>query len=216
LAKFTQEFVRRDIEGVLLKDAADDDHRVGSHDVDHLVAAKLLEMIGANDHVLVTKPNIIYARLELNDIVNMRLIFNRPVHATTNATQRVFSTGVAAGQLLKRRDHAICIETAIRKVDVLINAKLQLSALLRSCRIDSSRSQAFKMVQTLIRIHDVNRLMATPESFFYEWKQNPILFVGAVEKSADMTRLVELGTGKRDGGRNLLHSAPGAFDYSAT
>ena len=48
--------------------------------------------------------------------------------------------------------------------------------------------------------------MATLESVFYEWKQDPILFVRAVEESADMTRLVDLGTSKRNGGRNLLHS----------
>ena len=114
--------------------------------------------------------------------------------------------GVAASQLLERRDHAIRIEAAIRKVDVRVNAKLQLSALLRSRRVDSYVGQALEMVLTLIRIHNVNRLMATLESIFYEWEQDPILFVVTVEKSADMTRLVELGASKRNGSGSLLHS----------
>ena len=66
--------------------------------------------------------------------------------------------------------------------------------------------QALQVVLTLISINNVNCFMATLESVFYEWKQDPILFVRAVEKSADMTRLVDLGTSKRNGGRDLLHS----------
>ena len=61
-------------------------------------------------------PHVVYTRLELNDIVDVRPILDGPVHTTTNATQRKRPLGVVAGQLLERRDHAIRIETAIRKV----------------------------------------------------------------------------------------------------
>ena len=132
----------------MLKDAADDDHRMGPHDVDHLIASKLPEMVGANDRVFVTTPHIIHPRFELNDIVDVRLIFHRPVHTTTNAAQRISSPGVAAGQLLKSRDHAIRIEAAIRKIDVSIKAKLQLSAPLHGGRVDPFLSQALQVVLT--------------------------------------------------------------------
>jgi hypothetical protein len=206
LTKFLQELVRRNIEGILLKDTADDDHGMGPHYVNHRFATKVPEMIGANDGVFVPTPHIIHTRLELNDSVEMRLIFHGPVHTTTNATERISCGGAAASQLLKRGDHAIRVETAIRKVDVGVSAKLQLSALLGSRRVDAYVSQSLEVVLTLIRINNVNRLMATLESIFYEWEQDPILFVGAIEESADMTRLVELGTGKRNGSRDLLHA----------
>ena len=35
----------------------------------------------------------------------------------------------------------------------------------------------------------MNRLVAALESIFYEWEQNPILFLVAVEEGADVTRL---------------------------
>ena len=89
--------------------------------------------------------------------------------------------------MLKRRDHAIRIETAIRKVDLSIDAKLQLSALLRSRRVDPCVSEALEVILTLIGINNVNGLVATLESIFYEWEQDAILFVGAVEESADVT-----------------------------
>ena len=66
--------------------------------------------------------------------------------------------------------------------------------------------QALQVVLTLIPINNVNCLMATLESVFYEWKQDPILFVRAVEESADVTRLIDLGTSKRNGRRDILHS----------
>lgn len=125
------------------------------------------------------------------------MICNRPIHTTTNATKRESSLGVAVSHLLKHGDHAIRIEVAIRKVDIRIDAKLQLPALLRSSRVDSGRSQALQVVRTLIRIHDVNRLMAALER---------ILFVVAVEEGADVTRLVQVGTSKWNGSGGLLHS----------
>src|SRR5271167_2321478 len=112
LTKFTQKFVRGDKEGVLLKEAADDDHRMRPHDVNHRVASKFAEIVGANNCIVVAAPYFVYTRLELNDVVDMRPIFDGPVHTTTNATQRERSLGVVAGQLLECRYHAIRIETA--------------------------------------------------------------------------------------------------------
>jgi hypothetical protein len=51
------------------------------------------------------------------------------------------------------------------------------------------------MVVTLIRIHDVNGLVATSEPVLNERKQHAILFVVAIEKCADMTYFAELGAG---------------------
>lgn len=188
-----------------MQHAADDNHGMGSHDVDHLVATKLREMISANDHVFVPAPHIIHACLELNYVINVRLILDCPVHATTNATQRIFAARVAAGQLLEYRNHPIRIEAAIREVDVAVDAKLQLSILLRGSRVNACGTQTSKMILTLTRINHMNCLVATLKSISYEWKQDPILFVIVVEESADVTRLVELGTSERNGSRGLSH-----------
>jgi hypothetical protein len=55
------------------------------------------------------------------------------------------------------------------------------------------------MVATLIRIHDVNRLVATLEAVLNERKQHAILFIVAVEKRADMANFAEFGAGKGNG-----------------
>src|SRR5579872_6816883 len=86
LTKLTQKFVWRNKEGIFLKEAAYDDHRMGAHNVNHLVPAKLPEVISANHRVFVMTPNVIHAGLELNDIIDVRSIFHCPVHTTTNAT----------------------------------------------------------------------------------------------------------------------------------
>ena len=76
----------------------------------------------------------------------IRLTFNRPVHAATNATHRIRTTGAAAGQLLKHGDHAIRIEAAIWKVDVRVDANLQLFVLFSGIRVDSRGCQALNML----------------------------------------------------------------------
>ena len=142
LTKFMQKFVRGDKEGILLKDAADDDHRVGPQDVNYGVSSKLAEMVGTDNCVFVPTPHFIYPRLELNYIIQMRSAFNYPIHTTANAAQREAADAIAARQLLERRNHAIRIETPFRKVDFGISPNLQLSALLRSRCINARGRQA--------------------------------------------------------------------------
>src|SRR2546427_4503551 len=101
-AKLSQELLRRYKERILLEDAADDDHRMRPHDVNHRVSSKFRKMVRADDRVVVATPHIIDTRFELNEMVDVRSTFNRPVHAADNATERKSSLGVAAGQLLER------------------------------------------------------------------------------------------------------------------
>ena len=108
--------------------------------------------------------------------------------------------------MLKHRDHAIWIEAAIRKVNVRVDANLQLSAFLRGSRVDSYLSQSSQMVRTLMRINHMNRLLVTMEPISDEREQDPILFFIVVEESADMARFIELGTSEGNGSRDLLHS----------
>jgi hypothetical protein len=152
LAKFSQELIRRHKEGILLKDAANDNHGMSSHDVNHRVTPKPTEMVSTDDRVVMAKPYVVYTRLELNYVIDMRPIFNRPVHAATNAAQRKSSLGVSTGQLLKYLEHPILIEAAIWKVDFGIGPKLELPALLRGRRVDARGSQALQVVLMLLRV----------------------------------------------------------------
>src|SRR5580698_2845040 len=109
-------------------------------------------MVSTYDRVVVSKPHVVHTRLELNHVIDMRSIFNRPVHTATNAAQRKSSLCVSAGQLLKHLQHPILIEAAIWKVDFGVGPKLELPALLRDRRLDARSSQALQMVLTLLRV----------------------------------------------------------------
>jgi hypothetical protein len=50
-----------------------------------------------------------------------------------------------------------------------------------------------------------NTAVTTLESTFNKWKQDPILFIIAVEESADMMGFIEPGTGKRDRSSYAFH-----------
>src|SRR5208283_2700627 len=153
-------------------------------------------MVGADDRVVVATPHVIHPRFELNEIVNVRSIFNRPVHAAANTTEREATLSVTARHLLECCEHPILIETAFPKIDFGVDANLELSGPLGSCRVDSDCGQSSPMIMTLIRIHDVDRLVATLEAIPDERQQNPIFLIDVIEKRADMTHFAELGTGK--------------------
>ena len=122
------------------------------HDVNHRVTPKIPEMVSTDDRVVVTKPHVVYTRLELNHVIDMRSNFNRPVHTTTNATQWESSLGVSASQPFKHLQHPILIEAAIRKVNFGVGPQLKLPALLRNRRVDARCSQALQMALALLRV----------------------------------------------------------------
>src|SRR4051812_38473475 len=72
VAKLAQKFLRRDKERILLKNAADDDHWMRPHDVNHRVSANFREVVSADHRVFVAKPHLIHPRFELNQVINLR------------------------------------------------------------------------------------------------------------------------------------------------
>jgi hypothetical protein len=63
------------------------DHRMRPHDVDHGIPAELREMVGADNGVVISAPNIVHTRFKLDHIVDTRLISRRPIHPAHDATQ---------------------------------------------------------------------------------------------------------------------------------
>jgi hypothetical protein len=108
-----QEFVRRNEERVLLEDAADDNHRVGPHDVDDDLPANLGEIVDSYDRVLISRQNIVQSRLVLDQIVNARPIFERPFHMCdqTGAHEPLLPAPVE--DLFDQSEHPILIELTI-------------------------------------------------------------------------------------------------------
>ncbi len=115
-ANFSEELLGWHKERVPLKQASDDDHGVSAHDVYHGVAAKFGQMVGADNDVVVATPYLVHAGFELDEVVDIGLIFGSPIHATHNAAKGESSRGVATGDLLERVQHPILIETPIRQV----------------------------------------------------------------------------------------------------
>src|SRR5436189_196378 len=97
---------------------------------------------------------------------------------------------------------------AVSQVGLRVGAELQLSRLLRSSAIDPARSQTLDMVARLIRVDDVDGLVAAFQSILNERQQDAILLLVAIEQSADVPHLVEARTGEGDRLRVLSHVPP--------
>ena len=70
LAQFPQELIGRNKERVLLKNSADDDHRMGSHNVDDNGPAKLGEVVNSYDRVWIPRQDIIQSGLVLHQVID--------------------------------------------------------------------------------------------------------------------------------------------------
>src|SRR6185295_1991342 len=123
VAHLTKELLRRHIEGILLKDAADDDDRMRPHDVDHRVAAESVQVVRANHRIVVTSPQIVDARLELNQLVDVGATLSCPVHSADDATERKVVV-LVTGELLEYLQHPMLIEPAVEKVRIRVRPHL--------------------------------------------------------------------------------------------
>src|SRR6266850_2740394 len=207
-AHLTKELLRRYIEWILLKDAANDDDRMRPHDVDHRVTAESAQVVRANYRIVVTIPQIVDARLEFNELVDVRSTLCPPVHSADDATERKPVVRVTAGELLEYLQHPMLIEAAVAKVRVRVRPNLELTRSLSGGGIDADRRQALQMIFMLVRVDDVNRFVAAREAVLDERQQHPIFLIVAVEKRADMACVAELRAGERNGcDAAMLHGA---------
>jgi hypothetical protein len=95
--------------------------------------------------------------------------------------------GAAFADAVDQAERAILIEGTITQVCVRPLAHLEPPVLLRRTRVDANRREPSNVVCPPARIDDVNGLLTRVEAVFDEREQNPIVIVGAVEKSADVT-----------------------------
>src|SRR5476649_1253880 len=102
LAHFTQELFGRYKKRIVLKDAADDDHRMRPYDVNHRASSNVREIVGADHGIVVAAPYIVHTRFELNQIVHVRPAISGPFHMANNAAERKPTVRVAACQLLEK------------------------------------------------------------------------------------------------------------------
>jgi hypothetical protein len=87
-ADLPQEFIRRHEEGVLLEDAANDDHRMRSHNVNDDIPAKLGEIVRSDDRVRIPRQNIIQPGLILHQVIDTRPVFQGLFHMGNETSQR--------------------------------------------------------------------------------------------------------------------------------
>src|SRR5258706_14477127 len=95
-ARLTKELLRRYIEWILLKDAANDDDRMRPHDVDHRVTAESAQLVRANHRIVVTIPQIVDAGLEFNEPIEEGSTLFGPDHSASVTTERLREVRVYA------------------------------------------------------------------------------------------------------------------------
>jgi hypothetical protein len=190
-AQLLQELIRRHKEGVLLEDAANDDHRMGPHNIHDDIPAKLGEIICSDDRVWIPGQQIVQPRLLLHQVINPRPVFQGPFHMGDQTREREPWLSTAPQHLLDQRQHLILIEVAVAQIRVSPIAQLELAAPLGRRHIDTGGRQPAHVFLTQRGIDDMEGLLAARESFLDERQQHPILLVRTVKECADVTLRAE-------------------------
>jgi hypothetical protein len=74
LMQLAEELVGWHEEGILLQHSTHDDHRMGPHDVDNHVGAKLGEIVRSDHGIVVLRQDVVEPRFVLHDVVDARTV----------------------------------------------------------------------------------------------------------------------------------------------
>jgi hypothetical protein len=139
LVKLLEELLWGHKEGVLLKNAANDDHGMRPYHVHDGVTAELREIVDADNGIVVLAPDIIDPCLKLDQVVNARRMTVGPFHLTNDPAERIPPVSRSTGDALERLEHAVLIEPTVGQIGFGAVAKFQLTAIL-CCRSINSDS----------------------------------------------------------------------------
>ena len=85
----------------MLQYSSQNDHGVRPQNIDHGIATELVQMVRADDCIIMSFPEIVGAGFELDQVINMSPTVSRPIHAAHDATEWKSTLRVAASQLLE-------------------------------------------------------------------------------------------------------------------
>src|ERR1700735_2275522 len=98
-------------------------------------------MVGADNGVVISTPNIVHARFELDHVLDTSLVSGRPIHPADNAAQwRAVRGSGGVCHLLECCEHSILIESSISQIDFGIVLDLKLPAELMGGCVDACHS----------------------------------------------------------------------------
>jgi hypothetical protein len=186
-----EELIRLNEEWILLKNAPDDDHGMGSDDVDDDIPAKPGEIVRADNCVRVPGPHLINLCLELQQKVDTRPLFQRPFRVRDVPTDAKSLLSTTLECIFEQRELSIRIEGAIAEKCIGPVMQFKLAVPFRGGCIDPGGCHTLEMIDTSCRIDDMERLVAALESVFDERERHIVLVLTAVEEGTDMTSLAK-------------------------
>src|SRR5881296_2280412 len=204
-AQLTQEFIGWNEEGVLLQNARDHGHGVSAEDVHDDACAKLGEIVDSENGIRVPREDVVEARLVLHQVIHAGSIFQRPFHVRDQSSQGKPAPLAFDEDLLDQGQHGGLVEVTAAQIGFLPGAQLQLTALLHDGDVDTRGRQSFDVIAAQFRIHDVESLLPSRETFLDEGQEDAVLLVPGVEECAHVAVTPEPRA--REGDRPLALSS---------
>ena len=158
---------------------------MGPHHVDDDISAKSGEVVCTHDGIV--RRDKVGARLVFQQSLNSGPVFERPFHVRHETGTRKAVTGAATADDVDETKRAVLVKGAITQMCIRPLVHLELPILLYRTHVDANTRKPSNVVCPPPWIDDVNGLFTGLNAVLDEREQDPILIVGAVEESADVT-----------------------------
>lgn len=155
------------------------------HHVDDDVSTKFAEVVRAYDRIF--EGHEVGLCLILQQPLDTRSILERPLHVGHETGTGKTGGGAAFADAVDYLVRPIVVEGAITEMCIGPLTHVEPPVLLRRRNVNADRRKSLHVLRSPARINDVNGLFTGVKAVFDEREQNPIVIVGAVEESADMT-----------------------------
>jgi hypothetical protein len=176
---------------MLVRNTADDDHRMGSEHVGKDVPTKPGEIEYTDRRIFVTGPQVVDLGLVLHRTIDTYSPFQSPLHVTKETTEVKALLLTTREDFLERRKLSVEIEVFVAQICISPAMQLELPAALRCCDVDAGGRQRLQTIVTSAGTDDTGRLLAALESLLDAGKSYAILLFRTIEECTDMTSFSE-------------------------
>ena len=158
-------------ERVLHQDAADDDHRVRSQNIDGMRRRQHIDVEGADHRVVVIRQYAIKSHLVFDPFdAALPVVYGR-FSVRDHPCQREAELGAGLQGLLDQDEHGILVEASGLEIGFLRQRDFELAAFRRLLDVDAGVAQPIEVILPVLGREDMKRTLAAVDAVADERQQ---------------------------------------------
>jgi len=168
---------------------------MGSENAHDHSAAEPPQVVHTNNRIADASPHQVRPDLVFDDLIDAGVLLEGPLHVADGARSPKPVAPRSDQYLFDGRQHAVLVEGAAGKIELIPAVHLELAALFRFGDGQALRFQVLDVLPAYDRVDDMHSLVATLQSFFNEGEEHARFFLLVVEEGTNVRVGTELRAG---------------------